>query len=162
MKTRAQGTHRMMPKAQANSMTCWRHCFEMLYQWNGKSALEVPPKLEAAKINPDAGLSDLNYERAAEVLGLKSDMASSIGTLSSLESMLDLWGPMKVGVQWDGVNHAILVFGVDKEYEQIGFFNTWWNSIGEQSDCTKEQWGPFKSVKDGMTARGIAKVVQHW
>jgi hypothetical protein len=162
MKYRAQGTHRMKPQPQANSMTCWRHCFEMLYQWNDYSIYDVRNKLTDAGISPDQGLSDGNYVRAAEVLGLRSDMASTIGTLDALESMLDLWGPMKVGVQWDGVNHAILVFGCDKEYEQFGFFNTWWGSIGEQEDCTKQQWAGFSDLKKGMTARGLAKVVQHW
>lgn len=134
MKYRAQGTHRISPQPQANSMTCWRHCFEMLYQWNAKSAAEVSTKLSAAGIDPNKGLADADYAKAAETLGLKSDMASSIDSLSQLQSKLDLWGPMKVGVQWNSTNHAILVFGVDDEYEQFGFFNTWWGSVGEQED----------------------------
>ena len=105
--------YRVRGIAQVNSKCCWLACYKMLYDWKGKKASAVTPKIQKAGISTTKGLVPKDWYKARNALGLSSISYSHLKTASGMRWCLSKCGP--IWCAGDFLNngpHAILVTGI--------------------------------------------------
>jgi papain like cysteine protease AvrRpt2 len=127
------------PRSQPTRAACWYSCFQMLFQWKfdkGDKSKDPDKILEMLDKSPmlypydmkDSWGIDAHGEcrEAARYLGLR---ATGDGDLpaSSMEEVLQKYGPIWVAGNWGQGNHVIVVTACDASSGQIRFINPYQN-----------------------------------
>lgn len=92
----------------ANS--CWHDAARMIYQYKKKA--DIHPL--AAEWRADAGLSPNTFIRLAKQVGMRPIQEPPFSfDVQHLADLLTKYGPLWAAGTWNGVNHIIVVTGVD-------------------------------------------------
>jgi hypothetical protein len=140
-------------------MECWITCYEMMLKANGIHLTQdqIEKRMKARGF-ADAGkcrvfgVSDEELPQIANALGAGQNSASSINTLSSLKTMLQMCGPLWVACRMEGANkemynHIIMVSGVDEDARTVFMVNSW---VNNDYDSPASGWIPWVEFKQSI------------
>jgi hypothetical protein len=146
----------MVPLPQNVSSTCWRTCYEMLYNWAGLDPSSIPDLLKAAGIDYGSscitGLLDDDFSPAAMALGLSPLRFKRSISASDLKQYLTKSPLWLAGKWYPSAKHVRIVTGASDEY--VEYFDPWWSGGKLAADLTHQEIIDGFLHGDGKSARG--------
>ncbi len=96
------------PQEKPNS--CWHAAARMLYAFRNSACLHPLPKTWS----DDQGIQPEDFIKLAKAVGLKTlPKVNQSFSWGFLEMALTTYGPLWAAGQWNGVNHIVVITGVD-------------------------------------------------